>query len=100
MSNTKHTPGPWSVDGHNLTAVIGVEIKQGITQEWTTYKHICDCNYGHAVPEAHFEENRANAKLIAAAPEMYRLLKEISQLVGDQLYIGDAINIIKSIDNE
>jgi hypothetical protein len=63
MNNLKHTPGSWHVDGHNLTAVIS-KINEH------HYKHICTCDYGYSHPEEHFELNKANAKLIAAAPEL------------------------------
>lgn len=75
---SKHTPGPWHVDGHNLTAVIASETKQGLTQDWTTYQHVCDCNYGCTDREKHFEMNKANAKLIAAAPTMLQLIEAIN----------------------
>lgn len=72
----KHTPGPWEIDGHNLTAVIHNE--GSVT--WPQWKHVCNCDYGYADPEKHFEENKANAHLIAAAPEMLEALESVMRL--------------------
>lgn len=68
----KHTQGKWVVDGHNLTAVIA---EQNSDSNHPTYTHICDCNYGYAEPLKHLEINKANAKLIAAAPALLEALK-------------------------
>lgn len=54
---SKHTPGPWSNDG--------TEVGTGILHEIKIAK--C-CLVG-------YEETRANARLIAAAPEMLELLE-------------------------
>lgn len=54
---SKHTPGPWSNDGS--------EVGTGILHEIKIAK--C-CLVG-------YEETRANARLIAAAPEMLELLE-------------------------
>lgn len=53
----KHTPGPWSNDG--------TEVGTGILHEIKIAK--C-CLVG-------YDETRANARLIAAAPEMLELLE-------------------------
>jgi hypothetical protein len=67
---TKHTPGPWDHDNR-----LGI-IRNG-TQP-TGLFHIADC----ADPTAHQidgtrEEREANARLIAAAPEMAKALQAI-----------------------
>lgn len=54
---SKHTPGPWSNDGS--------EVGTGILHEIKIAK--C-CLVG-------YDETRANARLIAAAPEMLELLE-------------------------
>ncbi|AGZ17497.1 hypothetical protein X824_gp023 [Escherichia phage 4MG] len=54
---SKHTPGPWSNDG--------TEVGTGILHEIKIAK--C-CLVG-------YEETRANARLIAASPEMLELLE-------------------------
>lgn len=57
----KHTPGPWSVDSHGGVAVIPGEAE-------------IDTRAGTEV-------GRANARLIAAAPEMYGALKDLVSLI-------------------
>ena len=63
-----HTPGPWSTDpdvGHE--SVLGPD---GIL--------LADCSICTPTPEAaSLERCRANARLIAAAPEMLACLREI-----------------------
>ena len=59
---SKHTPGPWRVDG-NLRSVDG----KCFTGE---YKTICS-----PVRGGNPEEADSNARLISAAPEMYEALK-------------------------
>lgn len=70
----KTTEGIWHVDGFNLTAVIS---EQNSETNHPSYKHICDCNYGFTNPEKHFEENKANAKLISASPELLHNLQRL-----------------------
>lgn len=60
---SKHTPGPWKVSGWRVCAFP----ERGI-------KVICDTANNNATRN---DENASNARLIAAAPEMYDLLKEI-----------------------
>lgn len=65
MSKAKHTPGPWSVTPD------GVRVNNPPTDP---YKQVADCQSGSFFPEDE-EECRANARLIAAAPEMLADLK-------------------------
>ena len=54
MSNEKHTPGPWHVeDGQSIYAKDGACVRL-----------IAKCHAGHR------EERDANARLIAAAPDL------------------------------
>lgn len=61
--NTKHTPGPWEA------VEIGV-IAQKITSHGNFY--IC------SLIDPENEEDKANARLIAAAPELLEALKQIA----------------------
>ena len=89
MNDTKekhatHTPGPWVV-GSNVTAgnklegcsIFAEKIKDQIG--WMRF----DLD----------EENHANARLIAAAPEMYETMKSILAVVNDPgpIFPGTAI---------
>ena len=60
MSN--HTPGPWSND-------YGVEIRAG------EFRPICGMRFPFDS-----EQNQANARLIAAAPELLEALEKIAQI--------------------
>ena len=67
----KHTPGPWTAEYGEVTTVLDVERGR-----------ICTMNYLRG-PHGSFgrrtnNEGEANARLIAAAPEMLQELKSIS----------------------
>lgn len=68
MNDEKHSPGPWSADD----------------------RHICDARR-NVVARAHWDINEADgsaarweadARLIAAAPEMLALLRELADAIG------------------
>jgi hypothetical protein len=63
-SNT-FTPGPWVVRG----SVVETEVLQG--QARPAGNFVADCDVSHFLPES---ERDANARLIAAAPDLYRAL--------------------------
>jgi hypothetical protein len=63
----QHTPGPWTVEGHTVNA-------RGVA-------------YGFANSTASAHELRANARLIAAAPDLLHALKWAAEYVS--LYTGD-----------
>lgn len=71
---TKFTKGEWSVDGHNLTSVIVSEQYNG---NHNVYQHVCSCDYGYSDPLKWIELNKANAKLISAAPDLLEALQEL-----------------------
>lgn len=59
----KGTKGEWNVDGYDTVSVIAKVNEVG-------WMHVCKCDYGYASPLEHLELNKANAHLIAAAPEL------------------------------
>lgn len=65
--NTKHTPGPWNISSANLYAVNARG--RGIATAHGTD----DVNYSDFFPPT--EEAAANARLIAAAPELLEALQ-------------------------
>lgn len=70
MSN--HTPGPWHLDGFNLQAVIHCTAERGSPQA----KHSCgDWETIAKCEGATWQIAQANARLIAAAPEMLEALE-------------------------
>jgi len=82
---TKFTPGPWTVC--NVTDVfteIGGENRAGIKADSNDGWQIADCNVGITFVggeecELSLAEKRANAHLIAAAPELYAALKRLTE---------------------
>ena len=70
MNKTKFTPGPWMIGfKHDEMGVIA----PGPVA-------IADCNYDPALSES---EKQANARLIAAAPEMLEALKNAYALISE-----------------
>jgi len=80
MSKTKFTPGPWKIvkEGHE-GEIISIRDKH---RNW-----IGECNYALVGDESMYghpiiteREALANARLIAAAPEMYEALEKIMEI--------------------
>lgn len=70
MNEPKFTPGPWSILFNDKTKVVLEQ--QGVAV------FVADTYAGFTKSE---EEQKANAALIAAAPEMYEGLKEIRDVM-------------------
>jgi len=69
MSALKHiTAGPWSYDYSPYTSLDGTDIP---AYEVQGAEKVCDTNKNRPI-----EEQEANARLIAAAPDLYELLRE------------------------
>lgn len=64
-----HTPGPWLLNGHNLSSIIRCTVPKGHPDA----KHICG-DY-EQIASAHGDNWQANARLIAAAPDLLEALK-------------------------
>lgn len=96
---SKHTPGPW-LAAASASSVVGWPVVSPAAQG----RLICNVNYVRhskidpAVPGdgAFNSESRANAALIAAAPDMYEALKEIETalLDGQAMYV--ALNRVRA----
>ena len=71
--NAKHTPGPWEAVG-NLVRSPMVQ-PQGLSKG----VQIAECRDAYFL--SHTEESKANARLIAAAPELLEALQEMVSLV-------------------
>jgi hypothetical protein len=63
------TTGNWMVDPENPLSVISEQIPGN------TYQHICTCDYGFDNPAKYLDLNRANARLIALAPALFKALE-------------------------
>lgn len=62
MKTQKHTPGPWEIFGSSTLNITGKAMAKG--------RKVCSIN-------ATQDEDRANAALIAAAPEMLEALERV-----------------------
>ena len=71
---TKHTPGPWTAYGYEVHDR-GTEHDASGARIGNTPNAICTTHY---IPSAGWDQRTANARLIAAAPD---LLKELQHLV-------------------
>ena len=68
-----HTPGPWFADEYKVWGHKEVEYEGGVGGPRFSYK-IADATLHNPWK---FEEQYANARLIAAAPELYEALKSL-----------------------
>ncbi|WP_277593643.1 hypothetical protein [Pseudomonas chlororaphis] len=69
MPEQKHTPGPWYTHRNGFSTVyVEARLRQGVIQE------VAACG----PTEAGQEQQEANAKLIAAAPELLEALIEVT----------------------
>ena len=78
--NTKHTKGPWTIDP-------SMELGLAVIQDNEDGEGIAELGPQRTI------ENIANAKLIAAAPD----LLEACQLV-ERAYVGDGVNMSVAVD--
>lgn len=84
MSEPKFTPGEWDINTHLSYVVVNKENRK--------YIAICDdpkLSMNQRIPR---EQVEANARLIAAAPTMYALLKEVYPFIDEWNYpidLGD-----------
>ena len=73
MTNTKHTPGPWrTIESTNTTmrTVVGPDFPG---QGYIADVNLCRTN------DAQDVDGEANARLIAAAPELLQLVKDMRE---------------------
>ncbi len=87
----KHTPGPWKVIDHDeeYISVTDEEQQFGI------------CRIDENASESR-SSMKANARLIAAAPEMYELLKKFAYGPASEItrVMLEAEDILKRVDGE
>lgn len=73
MSEVTHTPGPWSIDNYGAGQRIVVKGRPGFSGDY----RIADAHFSSDLANCvRVREMQANARLIAAAPELYAALKE------------------------
>lgn len=91
MSEAKHTPGPWRVDGHaGRLEIVGRPNwkcrRFGVEGEWSVAV-VDDLSEGQDGAEF---ETEANAHLISAAPEMLEALEQFMEEYVELVNSGDA----------
>ena len=80
MNATSFTPGPWHVsNGKDVLAALGAPNADGVRTESNDAWQVADCEHfmsyvGGYEYELSSAEQRANARLIAAAPDLYEAL--------------------------
>lgn len=72
----KHTPAPWAIEGYRQNHKAGGFWEAAIEGRNNGVAHIATVQGRHATEEA-FQEVRANAMLIAAAPDLLAVLSEL-----------------------
>lgn len=92
MNESKHTPGPWTHS--NLV------VRADRSQKHPMGRQIADCY--RELPAGHFDEgeNAANARLIAAAPDLLEALVGLAQVIeahvppGAPAYAGPKFELV------
>lgn len=80
MSELKFTPGPWqSVNATDVFTPLAAKTRSGKKAPKDDGWHIADCQ--PAFSDMPHSEMRANAALIAAAPELYEALENASTML-------------------
>lgn len=74
--NTKHTPGPWIAEGRTIYALMHNGWKKGVEQFKNRF--YATVYFDSECPE---EEAEANARLMAAAPDLLDALQEMIAIV-------------------
>lgn len=83
--STKHTPGPWAISPRVSTLVVAAN-DRGICTTGGYSNNQID-------PEILFQENEANARLIASAPAMFEALKAREEAErAQERYRKDSLN--------
>lgn len=85
MSEAKHTPGPWCMGRKgNECRIYADRDQHAIARTYGTGLN------GIGVCELTGPENKADARLIAAAPELLAALKGMLEVFGDEFGMGDS----------
>jgi hypothetical protein len=95
MTNNKHTPGPWIIVCRQKTMT---NVQSNKTYQIDDYS-ICSQEVQTMPLVAQIGTNKANAQLIAAAPELLEALEHLSKELCDGKFVKhspDAILKIKS----
>lgn len=78
--NTQHTPGPWTVDYPRSGQDVTVEGRSPIHKNPIYITRV----YGPGILSTDTETRNANARLIAAAPDLLAALEALNHMGGDE----------------
>ena len=99
MSNTKHTPGPWFVtEGPTYAHTSRLKVESAPDAERQFGMVIMERSVQAGLPGAVDRECMANARLIAAAPELLAALKKAEHII--QKLAGWSGNDLSELDSE
>jgi hypothetical protein len=85
MNQSKHTPGPWNVDGD--ATVYGPRFSIANDKEQIGRFEVADC-------KGYKQEREANARLIASAPDLLAALERLAHPMADDEDLDYARGII------
>ena len=80
MSEAKFTPGPWQVKHEEYDPWEVIANIDGPDEGRFHWDSICDCDQD-SKSRLDSEETKANARLIAAAPQMYEALTSVLSVI-------------------
>lgn len=85
----KHTPGPWEIVSHQRASLCEASIEVHSLNG----RQVCDMgDYPN-------DEDKTNARLIAAAPDLLQALKDIVKRVGPPAYSDTEVAVVNIAEN-
>ena len=95
VSKSKFTSGPWKVGKGKLKRF---SIHQDVgPSAGGRYIGTTTANHPERMPRSILEEDAANARLVADAPNMHELLLESMEFISDRMYQDDCAELRRKI---
>lgn len=87
MSQAQHTPGPWTYEGGHTHRQFNIRMLGHLIGTRDEAKHICTVNNlpPHVLANRDPVTAEANARLIAAAPDLLAALQYAAQFLADEV---------------
>ena len=91
MTTAQHTPGPWTYEGDHTHRQFNIRMLGHLIGTRDEAKHICTVNNlpSHVLANRDAGAAEANARLIAAAPDMLEALRAIATYMRGDLTTDD-----------